>query len=303
MNETILKFLKNQGIDKDKLARRDECRVYSDEDINWIISKYRVYKSSHTPQKISIADIKGYDYSTRMLSSFSLFENMGDFFNENGSGYERRSLSMLDIPTEQIVNELTYSFSREPICLSEADKGKYTISDNGLHRYHVLKAHYLKELSSIDTSDQEQIDNLREKYTIDVSVTETDYFKTYANYVLKLISNGNSQYGGSVKAEYDYEKFIYTGKSIVTDKKTRENLVLNDEELASYLKKNVVAYLTDKNTFKKDFRDFIDRIENAYDAFESFRDFYRENIAEIIPSKYITKQESKRQFEEEIECE
>jgi len=56
---------------------------------------------------------------------------------------------MLDYSSEEIIEKLSSSFNDEPICVQEIDKGKYAISTNGMHRYSVLRAHYLLELQRV----------------------------------------------------------------------------------------------------------------------------------------------------------
>lgn len=301
MNGCISKFLSQQGFDKEKLEKLDGCRVYSDSDVNWIVSKYRIYKNSYTSKEVCIADVKGYDYEYRELGKMSLFENMDGFFDENGAGYEKRSLSMLEIPTEEIISQLSYSFTKEPIYLIESDKGKFTISSNGLHRYHIIKTHYLKELASLSGNNQEELDSLRKKYTFETRVDETDFFKTYSHYLLSFISKSCKN---PIKLTGEKDKnYQFTGNSVLIDESTKSEQVLNDSQLASYLKKSAVDFLLDRKIPKKDTLQFLDVIKNAYSNFESFRDFYNEQLAEIIPSKYVKKIENTHFNEEEQVCE
>ena len=90
---------------------------------------------------------------------------------------------------------------------------------------------------------------------------------------------------------------------MLIDESTKSEQVLNDSQLASYLKKSVVDFLLDRKIPKKDTLQFLDVIKNAYSNFESFRDFYNEQLAEIIPSKYVKKIENTHFNEEEQVCE
>lgn len=68
---------------------------------------------------------------------------MGNFFGDKNDGYHTRSLGMLDYTSEEIVPKLQNSFEVEPMILDEVDDGKYCISTNGMHRYTILRIHYL----------------------------------------------------------------------------------------------------------------------------------------------------------------
>ena len=158
MNKTILKFIANQDIDMGKIEKLNEKRVNSLNDINWIVERYNLLKNSYIPKKVCIADIEGYNYAFMNLDNKNIINNMPFFYDEEKDGYATRSLSLLDITSQDIIDKLEYSFKRDPICLNEADEGKYVIGTNGLHRYHVIKAHYLKELSLLNKNDTKSIE-------------------------------------------------------------------------------------------------------------------------------------------------
>lgn len=282
MNATIIKFLNKQDINYENLKKLNDIHVDSSLDINSIIYNNRINKNNYVQREISIGDIKGYNYQFFNLDNYSCIENMSRFFDENGSGYEKRSLSMLDYTTENIIANLKNSFQREPITLNEADKGIYVISDNGMHRFHVIKAHYLKELALIDKDDKDAIKDLKDKYKIETRVNELDFLKTYCKYIIKLIAHYQHK-SVELDAEYD-EYWTLTGNSILKIYGTTSTKqVLNDNQLTAFLKNSIKSFLADKSISKKEYKQFFNSIKEAYTNFDSFKEFYDENLQQLTP--------------------
>ena len=117
MNNTILKFLMSHNIDLKTIEKFDDIKVDNKEDINNIIDENKFYSKFNVLKNICIADIKGYDYKYVSLNNDNFLENMSRFFDENGFSYEKRSISMLDYSTSEIIDKLSNSFRKEPICL------------------------------------------------------------------------------------------------------------------------------------------------------------------------------------------
>ena len=281
MNNTILNFLSREKIDINKINNLEENHIYSASDINYIIDRNKILKNNNLKKKISIADIKGYNYTFYCLSR-NCIENISRFFNEQGSGYETRSIGMLDYTSENIVEKLTYSFDREPIYLIEADKNKYIIGDNGLHRFHILKIHFLKELSLLENYNTTEINNLKKKYTIDVKVSEVDFFKSYSKYILRKLA---SLQGKKLDLEAEIDgHWNYTGNVILKyfDYPYTED-ILNDNQLKTLLNTTLTNFLNNKTITKNEFKQFFDLIENAYNNYDSFKEFFIENLQQLIP--------------------
>ncbi len=281
MNNTILNFLSREKIDINKINNLEENHIYSASDINYIIDRNKILKNNNLKKKISIADIKGYNYTFYCLSR-NCIENISHFFNEQGSGYETRSIGMLDYTSENIVEKLTYSFDREPIYLIEADKNKYIIGDNGLHRFHILKIHFLKELSLLENYNTTEINNLKKKYTIDVKVSEVDFFKSYSKYILRKLA---SLQGKKLDLEAEIDgHWNYTGNVILKyfDYPYNED-ILNDNQLKTLLNTTLTNFLNNKTITKNEFKQFFDLIENAYNNYDSFKEFFIENLQQLIP--------------------
>lgn len=281
MNKTILKFIANQDINMGKIEKLNEKRVNSLNDINWIVERYNLLKNSYIPKKVCIADIEGYNYAFMNLDNKNIINNMPFFYDEEKDGYATRSLSLLDITSQDIIDKLEYSFKRDPICLNEADEGKYVIGTNGLHRYHVIKAHYLKELSILNKNDTKSIEKLKEKYTFETLVSEVDFYKTYSSFLLQTIARFQDR---NIDVSSDYDMYTgLTGNVVFKNYDEGTQTVLDDEKLGLALKDSLENFLTNKSIPKKKFKDFFEIIKDAQENYASFNKFCEENLKEFIP--------------------
>lgn len=281
MNKTILKFIANQDIDMGKIEKLNEKRVNSLNDINWIVERYNLLKNSYIPKKVCIADIEGYNYAFMNLDNKNIINNMPFFYDEEKDGYATRSLSLLDITSQDIIDKLEYSFKHDPICLNEADEGKYVIGTNGLHRYHVIKAHYLKELSLLNKNDTKSIEKLKEKYTFETLVSEVDFYKTYSSFLLQTIARFQDR---NIDVSSDYDMYTgLTGNVVFKNYDEGTQTVLDDEKLGLALKDSLENFLTDKSIPKKKFKEFFEIIKDAQENYASFNKFCEENLKEFIP--------------------
>jgi len=249
-NQDTINFLSRNGVNINKLLSDVDCNVYRSEDINGLVSKNGLYKEN-VPANVSIADVVGYDSYEGTEDIFSSFSK---FFDSNGDGYHCRSIGLLDYSSEEIMGKLGSSFEEEPMCVEEIDNGKYAISTNGMHRYTVLRAHYLMELQKVK-GNLEDVQNLREKYTIPVKLNEVDYLKTYAKF---LIMCSNSNY--SVHLELD-ENYDYTGNVEICF--GDEKQVLNDDELIEFARQSLLS-LSDNQ------KEIIDFLASKYESFNEF---------------------------------
>ena len=232
MNDTVKQFLQN-NVSSMEYIESDFFKVKSDADINPILNRYYI-PSKRIKKYVSIADILGYDYECIGLSR-NLVSNLSNFFDENGTTYKTRSVGMLKMDREKCVKTLKAVSENDTIYVRECEDNKYVITDNGMHRYHVLRFHYLNELSQIDQTNSEQVKNLKLKYTIPVEVQQTDYVKTYSYFILKkLIPNI------SLSADYD-SNYNLTGNVVI--KIGDKQKVFSDEELIAFLQSAVVRHL------------------------------------------------------------
>ena len=285
MNKTIQEFLEKNNIDYPALQQEGRLKVKSASDVNYIIARNRIFKNSYKKTRISIADILGYEYKSQGLTGQDFIYNMSNFFDIEGSGYQARSISMLNYPTDEVVDKLKPSFSREPMKIIEADKGgKYVIGDNGLHRYHVLKAHFLKEMFALSLDDKEGYNALKEKYTFDVSLSELDFTKTYSSYILKKIANFKGESIPYFSAELDQD-YNYTGKLKITTSEPENELVLTDEQLIKFVQDRFNEYINDKSISSHKKQDDLSLIMANYEMFDSFREYCDKNLPELVRLK------------------
>ena len=266
ISKELYTFIIKNGIDLAKIEAMPESKLYSSKNINRIISDYYVSKE---PDKtnMSIGDIIGYDYEWRLgTTNANILSGFEKYFNKEGSNYERRSLGMLDYTSNEVINQLWKSFSKEPITVREADEGKFIIDNNGLHRYTILKLHYLNELSKASTVEERQ--QVKAKYTIPVERKNIDYTKTYCNYLLESV------FDARLSQELD-ENYTYTGKSIIQiDKKT---ILMDDNELIRFAREKLInlpsQYLSEINEMM---------IKNDCQKYPSFQKFIQDNFGDIL---------------------
>lgn len=265
MNETIRNFLNLLNINEEKFNSLEGSRIKKDADVNPILSRFALYKNREDNKKVSIADVVGYNYNSQGLSN-GLISNLSEFFDKDGDNYHSRSVSMLDIPQSEIMNELDYSFKREPMCLLEVDKGVYNIGDNGLHRFHILKTHYLDELSKLDTNDKNAVKKIKEKYSFNANVSEIDYLKSYSAFMLKLLDENLY-----LESHYD-SNYELTGKSrLINYEKPEEEIILTDDQLVEMVNQKYNQFL--KEASRKEAKQIKEIIKES-SKFESFTEFY-----------------------------
>ncbi|MFQ6752391.1 MAG: hypothetical protein ACLRFL_02350, partial [Clostridia bacterium] len=135
------------------------------------------------------------------------------------------------------------------------------------HRYHVLRFHYLNELSQINSNDKEKIQELKDKYKIPIEVTETDYVKSYSYFILKTI---NSKL--RIDVEYD-ENYCKTGNSEL--RLEDEKRILTDEELLDFLVRKI-----DRNREK--IKDHLGKFDLYMERIPSFKRFLEENNIDLF---------------------
>ena len=225
------RFLIRNGMTYEELEKSISVSISSQEDIDPILYKYRIGTDGEK-ENVSIADVVGYDYSY-MRCGNDLLKAFPNFFDSTKrDGYHTRSLSMLDLTTENGVRALTPSFKEEPMKLADAPGGRYTINGNGMHRYSVLRSLYLIEMAK-SKGNKEQEQAIREKYTVPALVSKIDYVKTYSNFVLTTLKM--AYWVGNERDEQNN----LTGR-VKVETTNGENLFLTNEELLEYVR-NVIS--------------------------------------------------------------
>lgn len=254
MNDTVIDFLSKNEIDVSKISLSIDCVQYQPKNISYI-NYFYAFSEPSIMGEVCIEDILS---TSNIKFDIGFFKIMGDYFDKDGSDYHKRSLGMLEYNTEEIVEKLSNSFIEHPISVNEIEKGKYIISYNGLHRYYVLKAHFLKEMVSAQT--EEEKNRIRKKYTIPVKIQNLNYLRTYCNYIIHLLANT------SLKKDYlTNELFVIENgmKKILTDEElieyTRNILLNNQNENISDIK----YYLKHDESFKEFFLKYYNEIYNS----------------------------------------
>lgn len=256
MNETVEKFLKKNGISNN----REDYQVFSRSNINPILGKY-VVPGNQRIEEVSIANILGYGdahFSSDLTNN--ICDNLDHFFDAEGSSYQRRSLGMLDYSSDDAIRELKQVSETDYIEVLECETNKYVIGDNGMHRYNILRFHYLNQLAKINREDPVEIRNLNEKFKIKVKIQTCDFTKTYCYYLLKMLVPSIIK----LEATYD-ENYKFTGETSIQTA-DHETHIFSDEELLVLLKE---AIDKKQNTLLSN----IDRLQNRYESIQSFREF------------------------------
>ncbi len=270
MNNTIRKFLSSLNIEQTHLDKLTSVKVKAQDDINWVVQRYRKNKSlSEGKSMVSIADVLGYNYGYMFpyVEDLKLIDAMDHFFDEDGGGYKTRSVSMLAYSSSEIMQKLQGSFDSEPIRLIEADKGRYVIGDNGLHRFNVMRIHYLAELLKLDPNDKLGISNLRKKYTFPAEVGEIDFFKTYCSFIIQSCA-----FDIEIETAYDENYNILDEVCITKANDPNYKKIFKDNELLNCMHKALDKFL--QNSTEDDAHRLAERINRAYEQFDSFKEFY-----------------------------
>ena len=135
-----------------------------------------------------------------------------------------------------------------------------------MHRFHVMKTHFLNELSKLNPNDKNSIKKLKEKYSFVANVSELDFVKTYSNFLLNLLDN-------NLKLETHFNSsFEITDKScLINYLNSEEKTILNDNQLIELVNKKMNNFL--KTASRKEIKEFNEKVNNAF-KFESFKEYY-----------------------------
>lgn len=241
MNDTIRDFFDKHNIDVKKLAYQKDSHIWNVEEIDNLVSNYGMDGNRQNGQ-ISIADIIGYEVVG--VNSPNLLYDLSGFFDRTGDGYHRRSCDLLDISSDVIMQRLERSFETEPIIVRHIHGNNNIIYTNGLHRYTVLRVHFLNECYGINKESKEY-QALREKYTLPAKIVHVDLLKTYSNYLLTT----NPKFKISVNRHYD-SNFQPTN-NVEVKFNDSEKQILNDEELIALTRETTLSISDDPYTIKR----------------------------------------------------
>lgn len=191
---TTKDFVRSLNFDVQSFMENPDNDYKSLYNINPIIREYGIFDYLDEDRNISIADLLGHDASINCgyYKGKNILYTFENFFQKNGDGYHTRALGLLEYESgEQLLHELEKrNHDTRDMKISEIADGKYIISNNGLHRFTVLRFHYLLDCMKKEKSAEE----LRELYTIPVTITsKVNYKRTYCNYLIQIV-NPNISY-------------------------------------------------------------------------------------------------------------
>lgn len=237
-------------LDLSDCCEDESFKIMNTVDINPIISNYGLTYDEQNAI-VHIGDIIGHN----SFENSYLSDSLDKLFDERGDGYHTRSLGMLEYSSDEIMDKFASSFVSEPIKLCEVENCKYLVSSNGLHRWTVLRYHYLSELNKGATG-------LSKKYNIPVVYTKVNLNKTYCNYLLHILS------GYQVWNDFD-EHYKMTDNVVVifSDKRYK----IYEDELILLTKEVFLNSLDEKNIN-------FDEIIYFYNNIESFRNFINNSL-------------------------
>ncbi|MDD3896057.1 MAG: hypothetical protein PHP49_03415 [Bacilli bacterium] len=262
INRDVLNFFEMHDIDFKELALNDNSRISSTKELNKIIADYGIH-DSEKDEEVSVADIIGYNFFENQNKN--IFYAINDFFKSNGSRYQQRSIELLNYSSDEIMNKLGPSFKEQPICIEELPGNKYLISSNGLHRYMILRIHFLKESNGLDKDSKEYME-LKTKYKIPVRLKKVNLIKTYANYLL----SSHPELGFNLKLELN-DNYEHTGKVIL--ELNNKQYILDTDELIDYLNDVLINTQDPK---------YFDLIKMYSERYESFKTFINNNFAYVL---------------------
>ena len=272
--DNVNDFFRKNGIDIQKIAKMPESNIYNIYDYYSIISRYIIYNDPVLSKK-SVADIVGIMSEPSDYDKSNVANNLSLYFSKNTdrvTSYSNRSDKMLEYTSSNIISGLYDSFNKEPMVVTELENKGALISENGLHRYHVLRTLYLNELRKVSNASEKK--ELRDKYTIPVKMETIDLFKTYSNFLLGLSGlpihltkarDKKMQQNGNSILHYDRKQYLFNDQQLIEF--LRENInnledrkgIINklceyipsfDKYINSYFPELVIKN-TDKKTFKQ----------------------------------------------------
>lgn len=229
----------------------------SSKDINEIVSKYGVFDSPFEPMEVSIADIIGHDHYPNMRGQNILY-TLPNFFSLNGDTYHMRANGLLSYKSgEEMLEGLRKrNNDTKDMRIAEIETGSYIIYSNGLHRYTLLRTHYLLDLMRGFKS----IEELKKLYTIPVTLEyRVNYMRTYSNYLI-IMANPDIKFisfqDGEIKIYYYDEN--------------RQD-VISENALLTLVLASCELFDTQQ----------IDIIFRNYEKYASFREYIDTNVPEL----------------------
>lgn len=261
LTNTTTEFINSLEFDVEKFMTSPENNFKSLYGINYLQAKFGVRDYIEEIREISIADLIGTSYNPCEHDK-NILHTFNSFFENNGDGYHTRALSLLEYKngTELLKALNDRNNDTKDMNVLELEDGNYVISSNGLHRFTILRFHYLLDKMKGEKSEEE----LRKLYTIPVNVEgKINCKKTYCNYLISLLNN-----------EISYISFNSETNIIKLMKKDNTSVDIDEEQLLS-LAQQCCEYINNYDLYE---------ITKYYNSIESFKNF----VDEYIPNLSLT---------------
>lgn len=270
MNECNKNFIKINEINLENI----DCTVKCISDINPIFKGSRLL-SEKVRNNVCVEHIIGID--NERFKKYLLTDIFDILFDKNGSNYQNRSIGMLKLTESNVLERLESSFEKEPIVTLALRNNLHLISDNGLHRFCVLRMIYLNEKNKMHNNSE--ISKLKDKFTIPIIENKVDYVKTFCSYLiqlLKIYDYTDSNIVHTIKyIENEYKDYYLTGNVIIYFD-NGETKILSNEELLSFTKRLINGY----NIYSK--RDIIENLQNRINTNSDLKEFCLEHFSDTL---------------------
>ena len=251
---TTVSFIISHDIDEETMSKDEEAMVYSPEDVNRIIKENYISQTGGKENKrVSISDIIG-SYDQRS-GSINILDIMSNYYRYDGDKFSSRDNDYLNFESfEEAIKKL----KDKPIDVKEFDKGNYVVSDDGIHKFMILKMLYLNDYEK----GKVKAKMLKSDYLVPVTAEKPDLELTYSQFIIRDVFGSQSSI--TRKSE---NKFIvdleYGLEGNYCKEVNRRNIKTLISEAFEYLPS-----------------DELKNIKNAYQKYDSFKEFIDENYYE-----------------------
>lgn len=256
LDGTTIDFINSLDFDVETFMLNKNNNHQSTYDINPIIRNYGIFDYVDEKIEVSIADLIGHDAINNCggYKGKNILYTFENFFKKNSDSYHTRALGLLEYRTgEELLEELEKRHDTVDMKVNQIENGKYVVSSNGLHRFTVLRFHYLLDCMRNKKSKEE----LHELYKIPVNLINTTNFKkTYCNYLLQKANPDISSISFDHKKD---EITIFYGSAMPCQVINEEKLLLLAVQSADMLDSKSLSEVTFFYKNYLSFREFIDK--------------------------------------------
>ena len=268
-----MEFVNSIDFDVEKFLEDPTNDHKSSLDVNSIIKNFGEYDLDQKQVVVSVADILGHDGIVNSVGGYkgnNILHTFENFFDNYGDSYHTRANGLLEYKSgEELLKELRRrNDDTKDMRIKEIEDGKYILAGNGLHRYTVLRFHYLVDRMKKNKNEEE----LKEMYKIPVTYCgKVNYKKTYCNYMISRI-------------DHDIELVVFNSKNNEAKiyYSNKQSKIVTEEELL-----NMIAQSVDLLSIFD-----LEEIKSNYDRYESFRKFVDEYIPNLLDMINIKDEEN-----------